>query len=162
VLAATGAFSSGATTDTVTAKGDTGGGLGPPSSTATTTSAATAKITGADVRSVLDRYAAAYTAHDATALRALLAPTFTRTNANQPAKGLDAALAEYKAQFKQFPNSVYHLSVNDVKPGAADASAGGSYTIDNAGAAPSQGTIGFHLSPVGGELKIDAIVIKGS
>jgi hypothetical protein len=162
VLAATGAFSSDAGTDTVTAKGDTGGGLGPPSSTATTTTAATAKITGADVRSVLDRYAAAYTAHDATALRALLAPTFTRTNANQPAKGLDAALAEYKAQFKQFPNSVYHLSVNDVKPGAADASAGGSYTIDNAGAAPSQGTIGFHLSPVGGELKIDAIVIKGS
>ncbi|HEX3317271.1 MAG TPA: DUF4440 domain-containing protein [Solirubrobacteraceae bacterium] len=162
VLAATGAFS-GTTTDTVTTKGNTVGGLGPPGSTGTVASPSAPKVTGANVRSVLDRYAAAYTAytaHDAAALRALFAPTFTRTNANQRAKGLDASLAEYKAQFRQFPSSVYHLSVVDIKPGAGDASAAGVYTIDNAGASPSQGSIGFHLSQVGSDLKIDAIALK--
>jgi hypothetical protein len=117
-------------------------------------------VSGADVRALLRRYESAYTAHDASGLRALFAPTFTRKNGKAPAKGIGGAMAEYRAQFKQFPNSVYHLDIVDVKPGANDASAAALYKIDDAGAAPSQGSIGFHMSRVGDALKIDAIAIK--
>jgi len=159
VLAATGAFSSGSKTEAATTAG---GGLGPPSTVDTTpaTSTRSAAVSGADVRAVLRRYESAYTAHDASGLRALFAPTFTRKNGSAPAKGVDGAMAEYQAQFKQFPNSVYRLDIVDVKPGPDDASAAALYKIDNAGATPSQGSIGFHMSRVGDALKIDAIAIK--
>jgi hypothetical protein len=159
VLAATGTFSSSG--DDTTA---TGGGLGPPSTretnTTTTTAAGGGAITGADVRAVLDRYAAAYTAHDTAGLKALFAPTFTRTTDDQAARGVGASLAEYRKQFRQFPDSVYHLDVVSVKPGTDEASAAALYKIDNAGAAPSKGSIGFHLSRLGDEVKIDAIVLR--
>jgi hypothetical protein len=162
VLAATGAFSSSSSGDDDTAV--TGGGLGPPSTRATDTTTTTATsggaITGSDVRAVLDRYAAAYTAHDTAGLKALFAPTFTRTTDDQAARGLGASLAEYRKQFHQFPDSVYHLDDVSVKPGADEASASALYEIDNAGAAPSKGSIGFHLSRVGDELKIDAIALR--
>ena len=163
VLAATGAFSSGSTTTAKTA----GGGLGPPSTvdtgtpTSATTSTTAARVSGGEVRALLRHYETAYTNHDPAALRKLFASTFTRKNGNAPTKGLDAAMAEYRAQFDQFPNSVYHLTIVDVKPGADDASAAALYTIDNAGATPSEGSIGFHMSRVDGDLKIDAIAIKG-
>src|SRR4051812_26300380 len=156
VLAATGAFSS--SSDSTTA---TGGGLGPPSTRATNSTITTAtRISGADVRTVLDRYAAAYTAHDTAGLKALFAPTFTRTTDDQAARGLGASLAEYRKQFRQFPDAVYHLDDVSVKPGSDEASAAALYEIDNAGAAPSKGSIGFHLSRVGEELKIDAIALR--
>jgi serine/threonine-protein kinase len=160
VLAATGAFSSGSST--TQSKSDLGG-LGPPSTVDTTTPTTTStstRVPGTEARALLRRYEAAYTAHDAAGLRRLFAPTFTRKNGNAPTKGLDEAMAEYRAQFNQFPKSVYHLNVLDVKPGSDDASASALYTIDNAGATPSQGSIGFHMSRVGGALKIDAIAIK--
>ena len=156
VLAATGAFSS--SSDSTTA---TGGGLGPPSTRATNTTTTTAtRMSGAEVRAVLDRYAAAYTAHDTAGLKALFAPTFTRTTDDQAARGLGASLAEYRKQFRQFPDAVYHLDDVSVKPGSDEASASALYEIDNAGAAPSKGSIGFHLSRVGEELKIDAIALR--
>ena len=162
VLVATGAFSSSSSGEDDTAV--TGGGLGPPSTrandTTTTTATSGGAITGSDVRAVLDRYAAAYTAHDTAGLKALFAPTFTRTTDDQAARGLGASLAEYRKQFHQFPDSVYHLDDVSVKPGADEASASALYEIDNAGAAPSKGSIGFHLSRVGDELKIDAIALR--
>ena len=159
ILAATGAFSSGSKTEAATTAG---GGLGPPSTvdTTPTTSTRSAAVSGADVRAVLRRYESAYTAHDANGLRTLFTPTFTRKNGSAPAKGIGGAMAEYRAQFKQFPNSVYQLNIVDVKPGPNDASAAALYKIDNAGAAPSQGSIGFHMSRVGDAVKIDAIAIK--
>ena len=117
-------------------------------------------MSGAEVRAVLDRYAAAYTAHDTAGLKALFAPTFTRTTDDQAARGLGASLAEYRKQFRQFPDAVYHLDDVSVKPGSDEASASALYEIDNAGAAPSKGSIGFHLSRVGEELKIDAIALR--
>lgn len=162
VLAATGAFSSSSSDEHGTAV--TGGGLGPPSTRETDTTATTAAsggpITGSDVRAVLDRYAAAYTAHDTAGLKALFAPTFTRTTDDQAARGLGASLAEYRKQFRQFPDSVYHLDDVSVEPGTDQASASAQYEIDNAGAAPSKGSIGFHLSRVGDEVKIDAIALR--
>jgi SnoaL-like domain len=156
VLAATGAFSSKETSST---SASTGGGIGPPPGTVQSTPTGT-RISGAAVRGVLDRYAAAYSAHDLAGLKALFAPGFTRKNNDQPPVGIGASLAEYRKQFQQFPNSVYRLNVVNVKPGTGDATAAANYTITNAGPTPSTGSIGFHMSPVGGELKIDAIAIR--
>jgi hypothetical protein len=158
VLAATGTFSSSSSDKT-----ETGGGLGPPSTQETATTSTTAqRIHSADVRAVLDRYAAAYTAHDTAALKSLFAPTFSRKTDNQPAQGIGASMAQYRKQFRQFPDSVYHLDIVDIKPGTSDATASALYEIDNAGAAPSKGSIGFHLSRVGDEVKIDAIALQTS
>ena len=160
VLAATGAFSSGSST--TSAKTDVGG-LGPPSTVDTnppSTDSGPTRVSSAEARTLLRTYETAYTDHDTAGLRRLFAPTFTRKNGNAPTKSLDAALAEYRQQFNQFPNSVYHLNILDVKPGSDDASASATYTIDNAGASPSEGSIGFHMSRVGEQLKIDAIAIQ--
>jgi serine/threonine protein kinase len=154
VLAATGAFSSGESSNT---SASTGGGIGP-SPTVESTATTNGPISRAAVRGVLDRYAAAYSAHDLSGLKALFAPGFTRRNNDQPAKGIGASLAEYRKQFQQFPNSVYRLNVVNVDPRKASAAA--NYTITNAGPSPSTGSIGFHMREVGGELKIDAIAIR--
>jgi outer membrane biosynthesis protein TonB len=159
VLAATGAFSSSDKTETGASTADTGGGVGPPPDTVQTTSTS---VTAAAVRGVLDRYAAAYSAHDLAGLTALFAPGFTRSNNDQPPRPVDAALAEYRKQFDQFPNSVYRLDVVSVKPGNGEASASANYTITNAGPGPSTGSIGFHMRVVKGELLIDAIAIRTS
>jgi hypothetical protein len=159
VLAATGTFSSSdsATTSSIE---DNGHGFPPPPTTSTTQTT-TQNVTRSDVRAVLDRYVSAYTAHDAAGLKALFSPTFTRTTDNKEPMQLDEAMGEYRKQFRQFPDSVYHLNVVDVKPGTDDGSAAAIYTISNAGAAPSKGSIGFHMSrDAGGDLKIDAIAIK--
>jgi outer membrane biosynthesis protein TonB len=156
VLAATGAFSS---DESTTTGASTGGGIGPPPTVESTPTTNT-PISAAAVRGVLDRYAAAYSAHDLSGLKSLFAPGFTRKNNDQPAKGIGASLAEYRKQFRQFPDSVYRLDVVNVKPSEGEATAAANYTITNAGPTASNGSIGFHMSEVGGELKIDAIAIR--
>ena len=140
VLAATGAFSSDTpprpeTTPSQASNTDTG----PVDTNPPSTDTGPTRVSGAEARTLLRTYETAYTDHDPPALRRLFAPTFTRKNGNAPTKSLDAALAEYSQQFNQFPNSVYHLNILDVKPGSDDASASATYTIDNAGASPSDG-----------------------
>jgi hypothetical protein len=142
--------------------GDEPDGSAKPTEPAATQSTPTTPrtLSGAEVRRVLARYAAAHTAHDLTGLRALFAPGFMRTINDQAPRGLRVSMADYARQFGAFPRSVYRLDLIDVKLSDGEATATAGYTIENAGPSPSTGVIAFHIRLVDGAPKIDAIAIR--
>ena len=132
--------------------GGDGGGPVVPS-----TPAARPAVSETQVRGVVDRYSAAYSAEDTSELRSLFAPGFKRRNDGEPVEARSEALASYARQFSQLSNPTYTISDLSITAKPSVASASGHYRITS-DAGTVTGGIQLRMAVTGGKLLITRIV----
>ncbi len=109
------------------------------------------------VRSVLDRYAAAYRSKDLAQLAALLAPSFRRRPGTSPIEDRIQALAGYRQQLSGVHSPDYHLGQTKISADGRAAWADTTYSVTDRSRLSTAGSIAFHLAPSRGTLLIDRI-----
>ena len=119
------------------------------------------QVTGSDVRSVLDEYAAAYGRKDAAGIGSLLTEDVVRRNDGDPPQvGRAEAVALYRDQFTKLAQPFYQFQGVQASGGDGQGSASARYLISNLGQKAGTGSISFHMTDDGGGLLIDNIVIE--
>lgn len=111
-----------------------------------------------EVRDLLDRYAALYSAEDLPAFSRLLAPDLVRRRTEETEDRREA-IAEYRRQFKVLEAPRYEFVDQQIVSSGDDADVFAHYEIASANTETTSGAIDFHVIRHEGELAIDRIEI---
>ncbi len=117
-------------------------------------------FSGAQVNTVVQRFATAYSDRDSTALSGLLAPGVTRVAPTSVERGAGAVLSDYRQQFRTKPLPVSYTLSGMVTTGGWVGRAAGTYTLKLKDGATLVGHVAFAVQRIGGRSLIALIATQ--